>query len=138
MLSPPQLKRRPFLVLSPPVQESPRDTVYPRVSNTQGKEVPAVTKKELARQISSKLNVDQVLVKQIIQSCLDGMVDTILDKGRLELRNFGVFTVKQRAARKARNPRTNVEVLVPAKRVITFQAGKNVYQKLQNSPAQSE
>ncbi len=90
-----------------------------------------MTKKELARQISSELNVDQVLVKQIIQSCLDGMVDTIIEKGRLELRNFGVFTVKQRAARKARNPRTNVEVLVPAKRVITFQAGKNVYQKLQ-------
>ena len=97
-----------------------------------------MTKKELARRISAELNVDQLLVKKIIQSCLDGMVDAMIDRGRLELRNFGVFTVKHRAARKARNPRTNVEVLVPAKRVITFQAGKNVYHRLQRQPAQSK
>jgi len=50
------------------------------------------------------------------------------------LRNFGVFEVKHRAARKARNPKTNEEVLVPARRIIAFQAGKNVAAKFRALP----
>jgi nucleoid DNA-binding protein len=43
---------------------------------------------------------------------------------RIELRNFGVFEVKRRAPRKARNPRTGDKVLVPEKYVVTFKPGK--------------
>jgi len=85
-----------------------------------------LTKKELVRRIANELNVDQVLTKRIVQSMLDGILDAVAREGRIELRNFGVFEVKTRAARKARNPRTNEEVLVPAKRVLTFQPGKKV------------
>ena len=56
-------------------------------------------------------------------------------KGRIELRNFGVFEVKRRAARKARNPRTNEEVLVPARNVVVFQAGKNVAAMIEGTKA---
>ena len=94
-----------------------------------------MTKKDIIRQIASEMNVDQTLVKEVVQRCLDNIMDTVVTKGRLELRNFGVFQVKQRAARKARNPRTNEEVHVPAKQVITFQAGKNVTRSVQVSPA---
>ncbi len=85
-----------------------------------------MTKKEIVRQIAAELEVDQTVVKKVVQRCLDSIIDNVTNHGRLELRNFGVFEVKQRAARKARNPKTNEEVFVPAKRVITFQAGKNV------------
>jgi hypothetical protein len=47
------------------------------------------------------------------------------------LRNFGVFEVKQRAARKARNPRTGAKVEVPAKFVVTFKPGKEMEEKVQ-------
>jgi len=90
-----------------------------------------VTKKEIVRQIAVELKVEQTLVKEIVQRCLDCIIDTAATEGRLELRNFGVFRVKQRAARKARNPRTNEEVLVPAKQILTFQAGKNVVRRIQ-------
>ena len=46
--------------------------------------------------------------------------------GRIELRNFGVFEVKKRAARNARNPRTGDKVLVPEKYVVTFKPGKEM------------
>ena len=92
-----------------------------------------MTKKRIVRKIAAELDIDQTLIKKVVQLCLDQMVETILTKGRLELRNFGVFQTKQRAARKARNPRTNEEVFVPPKRVITFQAGKNVNKRLQDS-----
>ncbi len=92
-----------------------------------------MTKKEMVRRIAAELKIDQTVVKKVVQRSLDTIVDTIATEGRLELRNLGVFQVKQRAARKARNPRTNEVVYVPAKRVVTFQAGKNVVLRVQNT-----
>lgn len=90
-----------------------------------------MTKRDIVRQIAEDLKVDQMMTKQIVQKCLDGILDTLEKTGRIELRNFGVFEVKLRAARKARNPKTNEEVLVPSRRMITFQAGKNVAARIQ-------
>lgn len=93
-----------------------------------------MTKKEIVRQIAAEFDIDQTLTKKIVQRCLDSMIEVLAEHGRLELRNFGVFEIKQRAARKARNPKTNQEVMVPAKRVITFQSGKNIAKLIQNAP----
>jgi hypothetical protein len=46
------------------------------------------------------------------------------------LRNFGVFEVKRRAARKARNPRTGDKVFVPEKFVVTFKPGKEMEERV--------
>ncbi len=85
-----------------------------------------MTKRELIRQIAMELNIDQVTARKIVQRTLDAVLQAVAENGRFELRNFGVFEVKRRAARKARNPKTNEEVLVPAKNVLSFQPGKNV------------
>ena len=50
--------------------------------------------------------------------------------GRIELRNFGVFEVKQRKPRKARNPRTGEKVKVPAKLVVTFKPGREMEERV--------
>jgi len=86
----------------------------------------ALTKKEMVRRIAAELDVDQVLTKKVVQRTLDMILEAVAEEGRLELRNFGVVEARVRAARKARNPRTNEEVLVPPKRVLSFQAGKKV------------
>jgi nucleoid DNA-binding protein len=59
----------------------------------------------------------------LIQRVLDGITATLLNEGRIELRNFGVLEVKERRPRRARNPRTGEAVDVPAKRVVTFKPG---------------
>src|SRR5215218_4022192 len=66
----------------------------------------------------------QLKTKEIVQQTFDAIVETLLETGRIELRKFGVFEVKQRKARKARNPRTGVPVEVPPKNVVTFKPGK--------------
>ena len=68
----------------------------------------------------------QLKTKEIVQQTFDAIVKTLLEDGRIELRNFGVFEVKQRAPRKARNPRTGEKVYVPAKNVVTFKPGKEM------------
>ena len=78
-----------------------------------------MTKKEIVKQISERLGLPQLKTKEIVQQTFDAIVETLLETGRIELRNFGVFEVKQRKARKARNPRTGDKVDVPPKNVVT-------------------
>jgi integration host factor subunit beta len=89
-----------------------------------------VTKKEIVKQISERIGLTQLKTKDIVQQTFDAIVETLLEVGRIELRNFGVFEVKQRKARKARNPRTGDSVDVPPKNVVTFKPGKEMEEKV--------
>jgi integration host factor subunit beta len=91
-----------------------------------------VTKKEIVKQISEEVGLPQLKIKEIVQQTFTAIVDTLLESGRIELRNFGVFEVKQRKARKARNPRTGDKVDVPPKNVVTFKPGKEMEEKVRN------
>src|SRR5919199_1770587 len=79
---------------------------------------------------SSPQEIRAVTKKEIVQQTFDAIVETLLEVGRIELRNFGVFEVKQRKARKARNPRTGERVDVPPKNVVTFKPGKEMEEKV--------
>jgi len=89
-----------------------------------------VTKKEIVKAISDELGLTQLTTKEIVQKTFDAIVETLVEDRRIELRNFGVFEVKMRAARKARNPRTGGQVEVPAKFVVTFKPGKEMEAKV--------
>ena len=85
-----------------------------------------MTKKEIVKRISEDIGLTQLKTKDIVQRTLDAIIATLVSEGRIELRNFGVFEVKQRAPRKARNPRTGDKVYVPSKNVVTFKPGKEM------------
>ncbi len=89
-----------------------------------------MTKKEIVKQISERIGLTQLKTKEIVQFTFDAIVDTLLADRRIELRNFGVFEVKQRKARKARNPRTGEKVDVPPKNVVTFKPGKEMEERV--------
>ena len=89
-----------------------------------------MTKKEIVKQIADRLGETQLKTKDIVQRTFDAIVDTLIEQGRIELRNFGVFEVKQRKARKARNPRTGDPVEVPPKCVVTFKPGKEMEERV--------
>lgn len=97
-----------------------------------------MTKKEIVRQLCEKANSEKLLkgtltqlaTKEIVQWTFDAIIETLVADGRIELRNFGVFEVKQRKPRKARNPRTGERVDVEAKNVVTFQPGKEMEERV--------
>ena len=82
------------------------------------------TKKDIVKDISEQFKLAQVDTKNVVQRTLDSIIDTLVKDGRIELRNFGVFEVKRRRPRKARNPRTGESVQVEARNVVTFKPGK--------------
>lgn len=92
-----------------------------------------MTKKEIVKQISDETGLTQLEVKRVVQMTFDSIIETLSSDGRIELRKFGVFEVKRRKARRARNPRTNQPVDVEAKNVVTFQPGKDMEEKVRNT-----
>ncbi len=93
-----------------------------------------MTKKEIVKEIADRIGLTQLKTKEIVQMTFDAIVETLVenDDHRIELRNFGVFEVKQRAARKARNPRTGERVDVPPKNVVTFKPGKKMEERVRS------
>lgn len=80
--------------------------------------------------VSNETNLTQIDVKKVVQKALDAVVES-LEKGEtVELRNFGVFKVKNRRGRIGRNPRTGEEVKVPEKRVVVFKPGLILKQRV--------
>jgi integration host factor subunit beta len=101
-------------------------------------ESPAVTKKEIVKTISEEIGMTQLKTKEIVQKTFNAIIEALVEEPRrIELRNFGVFEVKRRAARKARNPRTGERVDVPEKFVITFKPGKEMEEKVRQLEEQA-
>ena len=90
-----------------------------------------VTKKELVDRIADHTGTKRVVVKKIVQSFLDNMIEELGHGNRLEFRDFGVFETKERAARIAQNPKTLQRVEVPPKRTVKFKVGRMMKIQLQ-------
>ena len=96
-----------------------------------------LTKRDLVIRISTETDIPQQQVLEVVQRTLDYISESVAKGDNVELRNFGVFEVKRRKARKARNPRTGESVSVNAKRVPYFKPGKEMRERLnlQDAPA---
>jgi nucleoid DNA-binding protein len=83
----------------------------------------SMTKKDIVLKIAAETGVKQIDVKKVVQRTLDHIVVSLERGETVELRNFGVFKVRQRRGRLGRNPRTGQEVPVPPKKVVVFKPG---------------
>jgi len=93
-----------------------------------------ITKKELIDRIADKEQCKRVLVKRVLQSFLDAIVEELSQGNRLEFRDFGVFESRIRAARLAQNPKTMAKVPVPPKRTVKFKVGRVMKLRLDEAP----
>ena len=87
-------------------------------------------KKDLVDRIAESTQIKNALVKAIVQNFLDEIISELTKGNHLEFRDFGVFEVKKRAARKAQNPKTLESIDVPARRRVKFKMGRIMKKKL--------
>lgn len=100
-----------------------------------------ITKKDLIDRIARDTGLKRVTVKKTIQQFLDEVVGELEQGNRLEFRDFGVFEVRDRAARRAQNPKTLERLYVPPKRTVRFKAGRlmrEAVERPQSSASQLE
>lgn len=89
-----------------------------------------MTKKDIVLKVSDLVNVRQVVVKKIVQKTFDAIVEALIRGEKVELRNFGVFKIKERRSRTGRNPRTGEVVPVPPRKVVVFKPGLEMKHKV--------
>jgi len=86
-----------------------------------------MTKKELVEEVRERLQ-DYPLrdVGFAVDLIFEGMKEALVREERIELRNFGVFSVRSRDSRMGRNPKTDQEVYIPARRAPFFKVGREM------------
>lgn len=90
-----------------------------------------MTKSELIKRVAA-LYPDIYIkdMQSIIDTVFDEMAQALTESRRVELRGFGAFSVREREARTARNPRTNEVVDLPKRSALYFRAGKELKERL--------
>ncbi len=113
-------------VRPPPRVKKATDTTDQSDMSTanKGSRMATITKKDLIERITERTKLKRADAKKAIQEFLDQVIKELKQGNRLEFRDFGVFEVKERAARLAQNPKTMQKVEVPAKRAVKFKVGR--------------
>ena len=81
----------------------------------------ALTKVELAELIYEHLHVDKKQATELVELFFKEMKNGILKDGELQISGFGKLQVKQKRARRGRNPQTGTDMTIDARKVVTFQ-----------------
>ena len=92
-----------------------------------------MNKSDLISNISNKSDsFSEDDIEKSVNSILSLITESLTNKDRVEVRNFGTFSVRSRQERLSRNPKTGTSVLVEAKNHPYFRASKNLKQSLNN------
>lgn len=83
-----------------------------------------MNKSELVKHIATTAGLTQAQATAALQAFETGVIDTLAGGGEVALIGFGAFSVKERAARTGRNPKTGEPLEIAAAKVPTFKAGK--------------
>lgn len=89
-------------------------------------------KSELIDILAEKENISRLVAKRIVNTLFDTITQALIQGNRVELREFGVISVRKHKARTGRNPKTGASVQVMEKKVPFFKAGKAVKEALNN------
>ncbi len=91
----------------------------------------SMTKRDFVEKIAKETGFIQQDVTVVVQRLLDTLADEIAAGHTVELRNFGVFEVRQSQARVGRNPmHPERTVLIPARSVVKFSSGKSLKERV--------
>lgn len=85
-----------------------------------------MTKADLVEKVSVEAEMTKKDAEQLVEIVFDSIVGSLNKGEKIELRGFGSFRVRERDARKGRNPKTGAAVNIPAKRVAYFKPGKEL------------
>ena len=87
-------------------------------------------KSELVIRLAQKANLSKNDAKKVVDIIFNEIVNALTDGGRVELRNFGILSLRTRKSRLGRNPKTGEKVQVRQKQIPFFKAGKAVKKAL--------
>jgi DNA-binding protein HU-beta len=96
-------------------------------------EVHNMNKTELIASVASKSELSKQDATKAVDAVFDALLETLKNGDKVQLIGFGNFEVRERAARKGRNPQTGEEIDIAASRVPAFSAGKALKDAVKHS-----
>ncbi|MBD1371632.1 HU family DNA-binding protein [Hazenella sp. IB182357] len=89
-----------------------------------------MNKTELINQVAEATEMTKKDASRSVEAVLDAITDALKQGDKVQLIGFGNFEVKERQARKGRNPQTGEEIDIPASKVPSFKAGKQLKEEV--------
>ena len=84
----------------------------------------SINKSELTKEVSAKTDLKQKDAEKVIDALIESIKDNLAKGEKVQIIGFGSFEVRNRAARKGRNPQTGKSLTIPATKVPAFKPGK--------------
>lgn len=94
-----------------------------------------MTKAELVEDVARAAELTKKDAERLVEIVFESIIDTLNQGEKIELRGFGSFRVRERGARRGRNPKTGDPVNIPAKRVPYFKPGKELKELINEESA---
>ncbi|MCO6429949.1 MAG: integration host factor subunit beta [Deltaproteobacteria bacterium] len=91
-----------------------------------------MNKSELIEKLAERSGLNVMQSEEIVNLIYRKMRDTMVAGGRIEIRGFGSFVVKQYNAYQGRNPKTGEKISVPPKKLPFFKVGKELKERIDN------
>ena len=85
-------------------------------------------KLDIISEVVTKTGITKTKAEAAVETVFEGMKKALAQGDRIELRGFGVFTVRPRKTGIGRNPRTGAEVSIPQGKAVRFKPGKELQQ----------
>ena len=95
-----------------------------------------MNKSELIEKMAERCGINVLQAEEIVNLIYKKMKDTMVGGGRIEIRGFGSFVVKEYDAYQGRNPKTGQKISVPPKKLPFFKVGKELKERIDNMPDQ--
>lgn len=92
-----------------------------------------MNKTELIASVAEKSELTKKDSAKAVDAALESIQETLVEGGKVQLIGFGTFEVRERAARKGRNPQSGEEIEIPASKSPAFKAGKQLKQAVKES-----
>jgi len=89
-----------------------------------------MTKAEIAKVVHERVGLTKKESAQIVESVLDVIRDSLEQGDNVKLSGFGHFMVRQKHARRGRNPKTGTDITIAPRSVVTFRASPLLKDKL--------
>ena len=94
-----------------------------------------MTKAELVEDVARAAELTKKDAERLVEIVFESIIETLNQGEKIELRGFGSFRVRERGARRGRNPKTGDPVDIPAKRVPYFKPGKEMKELINEESA---
>lgn len=93
-----------------------------------------MNKSELIEKLATRAGLNVIQSEEIVNLIYKKMRETMVHGGRIEIRGFGSFVVKEYQSYQGRNPKTGEKIPVPPKKLPFFKVGKELKERIDNIP----